>query len=755
MQARQRDTPHHFTVPSWTSAPPIALPYPDAARTDGDAIMHKIETLEQAKRRAAESYTRMCSSSAQADMMMVQATTRDEQDVLKARVDVLNTLMRAPDARLCLESGEGARACLESGEGARVCVTYDRMRCEGEMELGPMQSTMSWAVRGGEDPILHLLSAGDNGAHAPVVKGLLDLVRESAPRKDVLRGLHEVLSLPAPERLVLKSVVGLNSSREDHTRVVEGLGEGPLYRITWGALDLDVLEGWQNPSTNAAIRLSILDTAHQAVREAERTKAPAWSNVTYMQARIFHGDECHVLNLRPFWDSESCTVSHLQYRQSVFDDSGPERGILNLAQDPGAIHAIPLGKILPIRAYVCLGAHRKSRLNEAQLNYVHAQGLLAHGFDPKLLPEAESLVQQQQASLGKKMVPAKSTRVSAERLDVMASSYHVADQVYTTISVVQYPPFGTQFSVGAAKKTRVSAPTEPEALPFVPGREEHVTRVHPIPGGARPPLRDGEIPLYKQGRDFEDDNRVRSRKELSARRWKKDFWNADLRDREHFFIDGVVGDPYVLSKRFILFELDNGTRYKKAEEEMASLKTYFKDKHSQNWDSQYPFYINIFRNTEPGTDEATIGEVWRDSWQDFISKDIIETMKRHDLNTYEPDHFWYTADLDQWDTIITRPDVCRLYKEFSHRYFQKLNGRHPTMQARLNARRLKIPLPPFSLLNNARKASQADPTAALHQLQTRIDALETRLSRVRQEENTKHLLEQVLDRLDERQITEV
>lgn len=825
--------------------------------------MRKIEALEHAKRKAAASYARMCTQQHQQQVdveAMQQATTRDEQDVLRARVDVLNTLMRAPDVRLCLESDNHDTDA--SNRRKRVCVTYDRMRCsEGELELGPMQSTMSWVVRGGEDPILHLLSAGDGGAHAPVVKGLLELIKQSAPKKDTLQRLHEVLSLPAPERLVLKSVVGLNAAREDHTRVIEGLGEKsttatpvpPLYRVTWGALDLDVLEGWQNPSTNAAIRRSILDTAHQAVREAERTKAPAWSNVSYMQVRIFHADECHVLSLRPFRDSESCTVSHLQYRQSVFDDdvSGPERGILNLTQkDPADIHAIPMGTILPLQAYVCLGAHRKSRLNEAQLNYVHAQGLLAHpGLDVKLLPDAASLMLPIMQHQTRKMVPAKSTRISADKLDVVASSYHVADQVYTTISVVQYPPFGTQFEKRAvvvapavkAKKSvnmRVGAGEwgdedgEPEE--FGPGYMERFARENDIPYDPRvdpysdqyvpgldpdydqsddendttpeadtePVVRevkpnwtdrigrhhpahpthydktgekqtrgvreDQDKPLYKVGRDFNHDNIPRSKKQIrqSARPGN---WDEELMEGEHYFVDGVIGNPYILAKRFILFELDNGNRYKQAEERMNAIKTFYKLHRNAPWKSQYTFYWNILKNHDrEHADDDTIGNTWRNQWKEFIKTNMIG-MKEALLATDRPPWFWYTEDEQQWHVILKDdPSFATQYIAFARKYHADLvDSGHISTQnlSRRNTQQLasssinQIPLPPRNQTLSARNKlpqQQAPVDPALSKLQTRIDALETRLSRVRQEENTKHLLHMVLDRLDTlEEITEV
>jgi len=785
--------------------------------------MRKIEALEHAKRKAAASYARMmCTQQQQVDVEAMQlATTRDEQDVLRARVDVLNTLMRAPDVRLCLESDNDSKR--------RVCVTYDRMRCsEGELELGPMQSTMSWAVRGGEDPILHLLSAGDGGAHAPVVKGLLELIRQSAPKKDTLQRLHEVLSLPAPERLVLKSVVGLNAAREDHTRVIEGLGESttapvpPLYRVTWGALDLDVLEGWQNPSTNAAIRRSILDTAHQAVREAERTKAPAWSNVSYMQVRIFHADECHVLSLRPFRDSESCTVSHLQYRQSVFDVSGPERGILNLTQkDPADIHAIPLGTILPLQAYVCLGAHRKSRLNEAQLNYVHAQGLLAHpGLDVKLLPDAASLLQQQTRT----MIPAKSTRVSADKLDVVASSYHVADQVYTTISVVQYPPFGTQFEKQSGQRP-TGTPASPtrtnnqkiskhsNGFLSKPGRfvgmdkpthqdwndamdeDEHAKKSDSDDDDddddeddiidrseikqartVREPLRPNEIPSYRVEREYLP---ICFGKLQIKERAKPHNWKIPLRDGEHYFVDGLLGkDPTDITKRFIWFEGDNGERYKEAEQLYYNVKEYIRQNNGDTWNRNAPFYWNIHHGVVAGADGLSANETWNREWKYFIANKAYETL-RLKMNGLSSMAFWYVKDESMWTDMLSDvsaregEDVAPHYMKLQNEFFQSMK-RNKLLKSQRRDRvpyQLKlandhdndinqIPLPPrnqpMSARNNNKLPQQAPVDPALSKLKTRIDALETKLSQVRQGENTKHLLQMVLDRLDTlEEITEV
>lgn len=118
-----------------------------AARQPTDTITEKTEVLEIAKRRAAVSFAKMNSAlEAGQHSAWASATTKDEQDVLRARVDVLNTLMQAPDAKLCLENTAPTR----------VCVVYDRIRVDPDKEgaeLGPMQSTMTWVVPGAEDEV--------------------------------------------------------------------------------------------------------------------------------------------------------------------------------------------------------------------------------------------------------------------------------------------------------------------------------------------------------------------------------------------------------------------------------------------------------------------------------------------------------------------------------------------------------------------------------------------------------------------------
>lgn len=739
----------------------------------------RADELDAAKRRASTSFARL---STQPDSKAQGAAwAQDEIAVLRARVDLLNALMTNPD---------NARLCLDNDKPPRVCVMYNRMRCEGETELGPMQSTMAWAVRGAEKPVQHLMSTGEL-AQAGCVKDLLAMIKASMPRKDILQPLDTVLGLPPPERLVLKSVAGVNAQQAGHTRVIEGLGEAqglaPLYQVVWGALDVAAHEAWQNPSTNAAIRLSILDTAHQVARDAARTKEAPWSSVAYLQVRICHGEECHVLSLTPFCDSESCTVTHLQYAQSVFDVHGPERGILNLAQDPASIHAIPGGKILPLQAYVCLGAHRKTRLSEAQLNYVHAQGLLAHGFDTRLLPPAHKLVFE-----ANRMPAAKSTRVSATGLDVLASSYHIADQVYTTISVVQYPPFGTQFESkgepvpSGAKRTGLLFPLpskqlgvlNPDSSDFEPAR-------------AQEPDDDSEIDAYDDEKDRVDLHFVVHRRDVRAHdsddesdeeplykkervqlkqclsqneymaRCKPEFWEMYLCDGEHFFVDGVV-DPkrlYDIDTRFVWFEVDNGTRYKKAEAFMQEIRDHLK-KTQPAWDRTESFYWNIANNMNVGTEGVTAGQYWSHQWKQFIAHEVNQVLSNStQTQPWSTPAFWHTHDTSQWLSVLPQKqaEIWQYMSGKNYKFYlddgiiqgkihsRRQNiGKHAIKRASFKLSKNQLPIPQRQSI----AANNKPDPASVARLQTRISALETQLARARQDENTQFLLEKVLEKLD-------
>lgn len=141
MVAKKLDRTQTFTVPSWTTKDHTIRHVPTGDSEPQRLIAEKAEVLETAKRRAITSFAKMnAAPDAGQQSTWAAATTRDEQDVLRARVDLLESLIQGEDLKLCLEN-----TC-----DTKICVSYDRIRMDEAAELGPMQSTMTWVVPGAE-----------------------------------------------------------------------------------------------------------------------------------------------------------------------------------------------------------------------------------------------------------------------------------------------------------------------------------------------------------------------------------------------------------------------------------------------------------------------------------------------------------------------------------------------------------------------------------------------------------------------------
>lgn len=586
------------------------------------------------------------------------------------------------------------------------------------------------------------------------VHRLMELARESAPGKDALKVIVSLLQLDPPERMTEH-----DADRADHLRVTKGQSDdaGPIaFHVVCAALDVNAWEGWQNPSTNTAIRASILSTAHRAGLEAmkNRKTPPVWSNVSYAQIRITQGEECHSLSFLPFTDSESCTVTHLQYQQDVFAQG--ELGLLNLPQDPALVKPIPGGKetVLPLKSFVCLGAHRNGRLSETQLNYVHSQGLLAHGFDTRLLPPPEALL-----SKNSRMAPAKATRISSRGVDVMASSYHVADQVYTTISVVQYPPFGTHFDHPRRREARDHVQQPPFRSGFEEtddgysimsaqglfADEEDLDGLSAGPDGGKSRKKGGtrrkKTLLYAYDRrqikplgvDFsEEDVKKRS----------KPWWTKELRGYQYYFVDGVFGDPYDHKRRFTMFDFDKTNRCtQRLEKHAREIMQGLWYTHSGVWNPQLSFYDNIRDNkkqalVQVGTQFAkrTIGEEWSRQWKRVIRDEIFLHQSEQGaghvlLGVFAGTNFWYTPTKSTWNAIIQMPETKEEYIDFSEGMYEEYQNRIAQNQADLRPDQIAVP--------RRRKDKAIKPVVQAQQLEIS-----------RQQENTQFLLSQVLQRLD-------
>ena len=244
-------------------------------------------------------------------------------------------------------------------------------------------------------------------------------------------------------------------------------------------------------------------------------------------------------------------------------------------------------------------------------------------------------------------------------------------------------------------------------------------------------------------------------------------WTDTLRTGEYYYVDGVSGSPFDLANRVILVEIDNGRRYRHAQKRAIQIRDDLIHYYGNAWNTSLPFYHNIQYNpalssTDLDEGSETMHSYWAVKWSQYLLEDVTFLMK----DKYEGsdgDHtqraFWFAVNPGVWDQVFMQGTIdpsddllqaINFYKTHSQKLVDYWTAKGlldlskhrviPEPQGPYSAG--QIPIPP-SLKH---KAGKTDP--ALMQLHTRLNTLEGRLRDARHEANTQHLLEQVLERLD-------
>ena len=776
----------------------------------------KVDNLEAAKRKATNSFSKLCSATDHAAIPgLASAATKDQQDVLRHRIDVLNALIIDPNSHICVK-----HKLLQKPDAPKtlVSVTYNRYvreSLQSDREMGEIQSPMAWVVPGAQKFVAQLLDTGDDMAgkgHA--FSMLLYGLRKSIPSKYCTKKLRKSLIPQFPNVVTRIQDHALPSTRDQqhyqpsaltshHTAVYEATTElrpskkkpdaqpeKVTFRVITGVLDLNVLEQWQNPSTNARVRKSII----RAGVEHQPHPGAGLDNVHALHIKITRGMETHVLSFRPFIGDEACTVSHLTFTEEAA--GAGDKGILRLNDDPETVHGMHGGVIHAIESYVCLGAHRENRYNEAQLNYIHSRGYI----HAQLVGEGRGLPDPHAIAWDSEFPPAKATRISDKDCDVMASSYHVGGKVHTVVSVVNYPSFGTQFTVRLrlSKKDKVKAKAKrAEKIEKLRQSGKLVPRAlaprRPRRAGAAPPppMPRGEAHLTTDGGRTPTDNkrtrttapgftkgRVYSLDDTGAAPYDK---NSRLyllergQGKDHvYFLDGVVFDPYDKDSRLYLLETGKGKGAETREAMAQALKiredliaeckyTGAAGEERTIWNPDASFYKNLRENqTVHPVSLLTARDIWHKKWKQYMGGWVKDNWNKSKASptargtNYTGDAFWFCKNPAVWadllDNEAVRASYCKWAQEklaegvSSSRISMRFVSDHG-LQAMIPPQ--IIPRPPLAarpVSNGGLKKEQAEQKELSH-LQARVLSLESRLKSTQRDGNAASLMQEVLRKL--------
>ena len=746
-------------------------------------LFAKVDSLEAAKRKATVSFSKLCATTDPSAVGgLAVAATLDQQSVLRHRVDVLNTMIKGADSHLCVRHRLLKN---EAGPKTLCAVTYNRFLRESvgsDKEVGEIQSPMAWFVPGAQKHVANLLDPRSSVPMAQSMAGLLYGLRKCTPAKystkKLLKSLvprfpatmqevhdfHKKATAPGAQHAQPSAV------SSHHTRVFEAvtelrpskkkptaLPEKVTVRIIMGVLDLNVLEQWQNPSTNSLVRKSIIETALHHASDPPGTEL---TNVHSLHVKITRGKESHVLTFRPFIGDEACTVSHLVYTENA-SGSGP-KGLLRLDDDPAQVRPLHGGRIHEIQSYVCLGAHRENRYNEAQLNYIHSRGYIETGTlgnGGAKLPDPHTIQWDGEGVLP----PAKATRISGKDCDVMASSYHVGEAVHTVISVICYPPFGTQFKVHPRKNKREKEEARQK-------REESLRKR----GIVIRPRR--AAPAAEGAGDHPDGAFVGVAGSGTRAARKRERWTTapDFAKGQFYFVDHAVLEPWMKEGR--LYLIDTGSRGDDTRQVMQQAlqirdemirECAYQDASGAPqsiWDPELSFKMNLQTNmkTHPVTKKTPV-DIWKGKWQELVARWIQDTQAGSAVsNPAFVRAFWFCKDERVWATMLeglgVRASICSSYGQWSKDRFAEAIQIHGVSMKFINDNGLQALVPPQIIprpmpavagagQGKQATAASATPPKELGHLQARIQSLESRLDQTRQHANTASLMQEVLARL--------
>lgn len=246
------------------------------------------------------------------------------------------------------------------------------------------------------------------------------------------------------------------SSVHTHSWKTVDPADGCTYQLFIGVLNMDIYRPWLNPRTVKVVQQAIWlcgkdllshQSAHHSTKKSdyEQNKIP---NFIGIELIIETKDRRHVFSVSPFAGHENCTVSHIGFRQSIPPRGSQDPPFLGILVTPNNTDEIDLSRIQislkKTESYVYVGAYKGKPMDNANIYAIHAVACAQYWGDTNYDDRPNLIALDRYPDLLCKV-----TRIHVAPWDIIVSSYiepHSRNVVDTLISIVHYPPFGTQFT---------------------------------------------------------------------------------------------------------------------------------------------------------------------------------------------------------------------------------------------------------------------------------------------------------------------
>lgn len=684
-------------------------------------FMREVVELEEAKHHAAECTSRLVLANKAGEARAAEAVQKAQREVSLKRLAIIKEMLERP-VHLCPDSASKL-----------ICVTYNNYMSNGDELTHKIQSQYAWMI-----PSEYLDSWGaliftddDEATKSKAWTKLLSAAIRSCPKKDWSHQLRAITQqrmestaplhftktdynpglnaglwrAPEPTSTALEEYVAHDATNQS---ILKYTGLINLFR-------LNQMDQRQSSRINTVIQKTILQDTRETIKTIRERKFEYIPlNTVNATVKIQEAGFTHILTFSPSAGHEACMVSHFRADQDFSADSSIPMGIITMDENIHDIKALPSNPVSPSESKVCIGAYRNSRFNEQELSSIHVDHIsqqTRHKTDFKM-PALDTIDYDSPVPV------AKAVRTSCDGWDILTTSFMCEDKMHTVITAINYPPFGTQYrTVLDSMKHSENTQNQPQ-----PGRPR------PVPGRGG-----GQAP---------------------QRAPREDKWLIDTPGKD-FFIRGVVGSTMDKESLVYLSAYNDPAKRRAIRERAVEIRNLISLHYSDVWEQSKGFYENLEYNTNSHADTGeTMLEVWQNEWRETIVKDI-ESWYIRDENTFNVRHggaYWWSADKSGrvWAYIIRDSAMMADWVEFIADFTNAVD-----VESRIRPDKTQPALADPGVIRLPRRQTSptvpktgAKPPPEITQMQARIQALEAKLDRSRQEANNAHLLQEVLSKLD-------
>lgn len=759
-----------------------------------EPIMNEVLLLEASKRYAAQVANHINAKDvAHRTQDDLNVFFQNETMVVYRRLQLLSALIKADDIKLCLEVRD---------RNVKTCARYRHMQIDTQDEnenLFEVRSPLAWQVNYDWDKLSNLLQHEqhpqlvNNQLNALVKSAIAGAVRDESTKQ--LTDLYASIFSPGSIQHLefehkagdpLKADIWQQSEASTQPQsTFTAIWNDTEIQVVLGSLDINYCDEWHNPLINKFVRDYVKLAASAMLDDNEM------GIIIRVGIKLRQKNNIFILELAPFVNPDVCSVQHIMVADSPGISHLEDKDINDVGipeESKGITYFNP-------QFYNCIGAHRNIRLNEQELNFLHAEAFKETDTEMEL-----EAMKHDELPKPNEVTKSKSARISFTGWDILVTTFHIPPYQEESEEQDQSGDDREEAEEGAAAWGEAPATNvtnesqlggQETALETVEESEEDeghyytiITLVNYPPFGTKykkevhhpPPQLPASNSYNRQHQQYQQRPGFRNQQQTQARRYNSFKDLPKPGNMFHFPIyhksirDGSLSRGWLNVIDHSADRRQTQLWQSKCKQISARIWENFHDHGWVNYDS-HNLKANIIYNENKGKNGETVFEMYRREYKTAIEEYIRDADFENEFRP--PDNVYlYTVYPQIWKDmeILMDKDLLKRWEKYTNDRYEQDKKNYPDMKIRERSPSTDLDIThafnhegaqgvwtgkillPASTGTRGMGAGRyqtipEESLAIMNQMKERIQSLEQKLQDERHTGNRDYLLKQVLDKL--------